>query len=154
MVAAMLALPAPPPVARAIAHGETQGTLRAAAQQPGALGIPIEGCQLSTGGAAALVIQYRPRTLRIDGQARRAERITTAIRFGTGESHALKARLQFSLHAGGRGYRWTSSAGRLTWADGLRAGSFRATLTPGGGAAHHTMRLHGSWRRCFTSPTP
>jgi hypothetical protein len=149
----MLHSPAPPPVAHAIARGETSGELSAPPQLPGSLGIPVQGCQLSTGGADALVIRYRPRSLRIDGRAHTAQRIVAAVRFPTTESHQLGHELQFSLQAAGHRYSWTSVTGTLRWADGLRNGSFTAALKPSGGAANHRMQLRGTWRRCFTAPT-
>jgi hypothetical protein len=153
MGAAMIAPFAPPPVAHAVARGETRGALRAPTRLPGSLGIPIQGCQLSAGGTPTVLIRYRPRRLRIDGRPRAAQQIVTAVRFGTSDRHALGSALQFSLHAGGRTYRWTSVSGRLRWGDGLRAGSFTARLRPAGGAARATVRLRGSWRHCYTGPT-
>jgi hypothetical protein len=139
-------------VARATASGEIRGSLSAPARLSGSLGIPIEGCRLSTGGPSSLVIQYAPHRLKIDRHRRPATRIVATVAFGAGDRRRLGGRLRFSLRAGGRAYAWTSVGGRLGWADGLRAGSFSATLRPSGGAARAPMRLRGSWRRCYTSP--
>ena len=147
----MWSQPPPPPVARAVASGETKGRLTAPARLPGTLGIPIEGCQLSTGEVRSLVIDYRPRQLRIDGRRRRTAQISAAIRFAPSGSHKLGGALTFSLHAGGRAYSWSSTSGTLRWANGLRDGSFDARLRPSGGAAGKPMRLRGTWRHCYSA---
>ena len=147
----MVIAPAPPPVARAVAAGAVQGSLTAPPTRPGALGIPIPGCQLSTGSPRSLVIDYAPGSLRIRGRARRVVQVTATLRFNTRAGDALGGTLRFSLRAGARQYRWSSVTGTVRVRDGSRAGWFHAWLRTSGGPG--SMRLAGSWRRCQTVPT-